>query len=302
MKGPIVVADEVRDALAEGRPVVALESTIISHGMPYPRNREVALAAQDLVRKQGCVPATVAILEGRPCVGLTHEQIERLAASENILKISRRDFGYAVAMGRDGATTVCATMMLAHAAGIAVFATGGIGGVHRDHPSDVSADLAELARTPVIVVSAGAKAILDLDRTLELLETLGVPVIGLGTDEFPAFYSRSSGIPVPLRAESPEDLARIYRTHRSLGLEQGVLVALPIPAADEIPRSQVEEWIALALQELAARGLSGKEVTPFLLGRIVELSGGRALEANIGLLRNNVTMACRIARELQAPG
>jgi pseudouridine-5'-phosphate glycosidase len=302
MTNRILIAEEVSDALAAGRPVVALESTIISHGMPYPRNREVALAAEGTIREQGCVPATVAILEGHPRVGLTEEQIERLAAHGEVAKVSRRDLSYAVAMGQDGATTVCTTMMLAHAAGIVVFATGGIGGVHRDHPADLSADLAELARTPVIVVSAGAKAILDLDRTLEVLETLGVPVIGLGTDEFPAFYSRSSGLPAPLRVEAPEEVAGIYRTHRALALEQGLLVANPIPAADEIPRDLVETWIFRALQELESERITGKRVTPFLLGRIVELSGGSALEANIALLSNNIRVACRIAAALSQPG
>jgi pseudouridine-5'-phosphate glycosidase len=238
------------------------------------------------------------ILEGRAHVGLSDDQIERLATSENVLKVSRRDFAYAVAAKRDGATTVSATMMMAHAAGIAVFATGGIGGIHRGHPADVSADLTELARTPLLVVSAGAKAILDLERTLELLETLGVPVLCLGTDEFPAFYSRASGLPAPLRVESPVEVAGVFRAQRALALEQGVLVAVPVPRPDEIPRGEVDDWVGKALEELAERKITGKAVTPFLLSRVVELSGGRALEANVALLRNNVRTACRVARAL----
>jgi pseudouridine-5'-phosphate glycosidase len=298
MNDGILIAPEVGDAIRDRRAMVALESTIISHGMPYPRNLEVALETQALVRQNGCVPATMGIVEGRARVGLSDEQIERLATSKDVLKVSRRDFAYAIAAKRDGATTVSATMMMAHAAGIAVFATGGIGGVHRDHPSDVSADLGELARTPVIVVSAGAKAILDLDRTLELLETLGVPVIGLATDEFPAFYSRASGLPAPLRVETPAEVASVFQTQRALALEQGVLVAVPIPEAEEIPRSVVDAWIGRALEELAERKITGKEVTPFLLSRVAELSGGRALEANVALLRNNVRTACQIAQAL----
>jgi pseudouridylate synthase len=298
MKGFLRLSAEVTAALAGGRPVVAFESTIISHGMPYPRNVETALAAEAIARENGVVPATVAVLDGRIAVGLDRAEIERLATAKGLLKISRRDLSAAVAQKKSGATTVSATMIAARMAGIAVFATGGIGGVHRGAADsfDISADLSELACTRVCVVSAGAKAILDLPKTIEALETLGVPVIGYRTSEFPAFYTRSSGLPLSLRAETPEEIAAILRAHEALGLPQGVLVANPIPAEWEIPRPVMEGYIAQANSDLAARGVTGKEVTPFLLGRIVELSGGSSLETNVRLFHNNVRLACAVAR------
>ncbi len=279
---------------------VAFESTIISHGLPWPRNVETALEAEDLARRHGAVPATVAVLEGRIAVGLDRAALERLASGKDVLKVSRRDLAWALAEGRTGATTVSATMIAARAAGIDVFATGGIGGVHRgsSDTGDVSADLTELAATSVCVVSAGAKAILDLPRTLEMLETLGVPVVGFGTSEFPAFYSRSSDLPAPLRADSARQIAVMLRTQRALGFPQGILVANPVPAEREIPRATVDGWISTALRDLAPHGISGKAVTPFLLGRIVELSGGASLETNVALFLNNVRLASDVASAL----
>ena len=298
MRGYLRMSAEVTGALAAGRPVVAFESTIISHGMPYPRNVETALAAEAIARENGVVPATVAVLDGRIAVGLDRGEIERLATEKGLLKISRRDLSFALALKRSGATTVSATMIAARMAGIGIFATGGIGGVHRGAADsfDISADLSELACTSVCVVSAGAKAILDLPKTLEMLETLGVPVIGYGTSEFPAFYSRSSGLPLSLRAETPVEIAEILRAHAALGLPQGVLVANPIPAEWEIPREVMDGYMVRAMADLDARGVRGKEVTPFLLARIVELSGGESLDTNVRLFHNNVRLACEIAR------
>lgn len=302
MKRFLAVSEEVRDALAAHWPVVALESTIISHGMPYPKNVENALALEDITRSLGAIPATVAILGGKLAVGLTREEIERLGTAQGVWKASRRDLAAALALGKDGATTVSATMIGARLAGISVFATGGIGGVHRGvgESLDISADLTELARSGVCVVSAGAKAILDLPKTLEVLETLGVPVIGFGTDEFPAFYSRSSGLPAGLRADTAAEVASIIRVQRALGLEQGILVANPVPAEHEILREEIDALIARALEEMGARGIRGKAVTPFLLSRLVELSGGRSLETNRRLVENNVRLGSAIARELCA--
>jgi len=298
MKEFLRVSPEAADALAGGRPVVAFESTIISHGMPYPRNVQTALDAEAIAREAGVVPATIAVLDGRIAVGLDRAEIERLGTEQGLLKISRRDLSAALALGKSGATTVSATMLAARMAGIDLFATGGIGGVHRGATEsfDISADLSELACTPVCVVSAGAKAILDLPKTLEVLETLGVPVIGYRTSEFPAFYSRSSGLSLALRADTPAEVASILRAHRALGLPQGVLVANPIPQEWEIPRARMEEHIARALSDLAARGVRGKEVTPFLLSRIVELTGGDSLETNVHLFHANARLACEIAR------
>jgi pseudouridine-5'-phosphate glycosidase len=276
---------------------VAFESTIISHGMPYPRNRDTAMAAEAIARASGAVPATVAVLDGRIFVGLDSGELERLATETGVLKVSRRDLAWALASGRTGATTVSATMFAAHRAGIDVFATGGIGGVHRgvSDSFDISADLTELASTSVCVVSAGAKAILDIPRTLEMLETLGVPVVGFGTSDFPAFYSRSSGLPAPLRVDTPEEVAAMLDVQRSLGLPQGILVALPVPSGQEIPRETMDAWIVRATAELNEKGITGKGVTPFLLARIVELSGGASLDTNVNLFHNNVRLACRIA-------
>ena len=300
MKRYLSVRSDVAEAIRARRPVVALESTIIAHGLPRPRNVEVALRAEEEVRKLEVVPATVGILEGRVVIGLTPGQIEILGTEQEVLKVSRKDFAYALAAGRAGATTVCGTMMAAHLAGIPVFATGGIGGVHRgaEQSFDISADLLELSRTPVVVVSAGAKAILDLSKTLEFLETRGVPVLGYNTSQFPAFYSAGSGLPLDLVVDSPEQIAGVYRVQRSLGLEQGLLVANPIPREHEIARATMEGYVGAALAELDQAGVTGKQVTPFLLSRVLELSRGRSLEANIELLLNNLRLACRIAAAL----
>jgi pseudouridylate synthase len=291
------ISPEVRDAIASHCPVLAFESTIISHGMPYPRNRDTALQAESIARAAGVVPATVAILDGRIRVGLSGEEIDRLATEKGVLKVSRRDLAWALAARRAGATTVSATMLAAARAGIDVFATGGIGGVHRGstETSDISADLTELACTSVCVVSAGAKAILDIPKTLEVLETLGVPVACWGTPEFPAFYSRTSGSPAPLRVDSAEEAAAMLAAQRSLGLPQGILVAVPVPADQEIPQKTVEGWIKKALGEVEKKGVKGKAVTPFLLSRLGELSGGASLETNVGLFHNNVRHGCLIA-------
>jgi pseudouridylate synthase len=298
----LALSGEVAQAIAEMRPVIAFESTIISHGMPYPRNVETAREAERIAREAGVVPATIAVLDGRIAVGLADAQLERLAKEKEVLKVSRRDMAWALAGRRTGATTVSATMLAAAKAGISVFATGGIGGVHRGAQDtfDVSADLSELAATSVLVVSAGAKAILDLPRTLEVLETLGVPVVGFGTNEFPAFYSRASGLPLFLRVDTAAQAASMLRAQRSLGLPQGILVANPVPAESEIPRQTMERWIDQALADLGARSVTGKAVTPFLLSRIVELSGGRSLEANVKLFHNNVRLGSAIAAELAA--
>lgn len=296
MNTPIHLSDEVRSALAEGRPVVALESTVIAHGLPRPRNLETARALEEEVRAAGSVPATVALIDGAPTVGLGPSELERLASEDEVRKCSRRDLPLAMARGETGATTVSATMLLAHRAGIDVFATGGIGGVHRGHPHDVSADLEELGRTPVTVVCAGAKSILDLPLTLEALETRGVPVIGMGTDEFPAFYSRISGLPVDQRCDTLGEVADVVLAHARLGLRNGLLVTVPISAQDELPGA--EDTVARALAEAEAQEIRGKDLTPFLLGRMVELSDGRSLEANVALLRQNVSVASGLALEL----
>lgn len=295
------VHPRVREALDRGRPVVALESTVIAHGLPPPHNIETALGMEQAVRAAGATPATIAILDGRLRVGLAPAEIERLASARQVLKCSRRDLAPALARGADGATTVAATMYVARMAGISVFATGGIGGVHRGHPHDVSADLMELAQTPVAVVCAGAKAILDLPLTLEVLETHGVPVVGLGTDEFPAFYSTSSGLPVDVRCDTARDVARIFRTQRELGLPNGLLVALPPPPDAAMPRDDVEAAIVRALDEAEAAGIAGKNVTPFLLARVGELTRGRSRETNMALLLNNAKAAAEIAAALLAP-
>jgi pseudouridine-5'-phosphate glycosidase len=294
---PVRISAEVRKSLDARRPVVAFESTIISHGMPWPMNRDTALEAETIARASGAVPATVAVMDGAIRVGLSGDELERLATETGVLKVSRRDLSWALATGRTGATTVSATMFAASRAGIDVFATGGIGGVHRgaSETFDISADLTELASTCVCVVSAGAKAILDIPRTLEMLETLGVPVVCFRTSEFPAFYSRSSGLPAPLRSDTPEEVAAMLAAQRALRLPQGILVAQPVPEAEEIPRRTMNAWIAQALDELGDRQISGKAVTPFLLSRIVELSGGASLQTNVKLFHNNVRLACRIA-------
>jgi pseudouridine-5'-phosphate glycosidase len=295
---PVVdVAPEVADALRAGRAVVALESTIITHGMPHPQNVATAREVEAVVRAGGAVPATIAILGGRIKVGLSPDELEWLGTARDVLKLSRADLPYAVATGRHGATTVAATMICAHLAGLRVFATGGIGGVHRgvEESLDISADLDELARTPVTVICAGAKAILDLPRTLEYLETRGVPVIGYRTDRLPAFWSRESSLPVPIRLDAASDIAALIRTKAALGLEGGVLVANPVPAADEIPAGEIAGHIEAALAEAARRGITAKAVTPFLLSRMFEITGGRSLATNIALVRNNAALAAEIA-------
>ena len=291
------VAAEVYVALREGRAVVALESTLITHGLPFPANVETALAMEAAVRESGAVPATIAVLGGKITVGLTRAEIERLASrpSGSVRKCSRRDLPIAVARGEDAATTVAGTMIVAHLAGIRVFATGGIGGVHRGAPFDVSADLLELGRTPVAVVCSGAKSILDLPLTLEVLETQGVPVIGLGTDTLPAFYSRSSGLPVDVTVAAPGDAARIIAAAQQLGAQHGLLVTVPVPLADELPKEQMETAIQQATAEAAARAIHGKAVTPYLLTRVAELTDGASRRANIALLVNNARVAGQIA-------
>jgi len=346
----LTIAPEVQTALAAGRAVVALESTVIAHGLPYPQNREVALAMEAIIREEGAVPATIAVLGGALRVGLIASEIEHLAAAEapsrltsrnggrdgassqNVRKLSRRDIAACLAQRLDGATTVAATMLIAHRAGIRVFATGGIGGVHRSMgaeeqgsggderrraeseecslhaprstlhaPTDISADLPELARTPVAVVCSGAKAILDLPATLEWLETWGVPVLGYQTDEFPAFYSRASGLPVSARVESPTEAAAVARAHWALG-GGGLLLAVPVPAAAELPPETVEQAIADALAEADRQGIGGPAVTPFLLRLVGELTGGASLRANVALLENNAAVAARLAVALAEGG
>jgi pseudouridine-5'-phosphate glycosidase len=282
----------------DGRPVVALESTIISHGMPWPRNAETAFAVEDAVRRGGAVPATVAIIEGVARAGLERSQIERLAkAGSAAAKVSRRDMAFVMARKQDGATTVAATMIIAAWAGIRVFATGGIGGVHRGAAQtfDISADLHELAVSPVAVVCAGCKSILDIGLTLEYLETLGVPVAGYKCDAFPAFYTQDSGFAVDFRVDSVDELARVMKAKWDNGLSGGILVANPIPAEHSYPKEEIESLITRALNEAGDACIKGKEITPFLLGKIVELSGGKSLDANINLVLNNASIAAKLA-------
>ena len=286
----------VAAALAADKPVVALESTVITHGLPRPVNLELARHMQSEVASTGAQPATIALLGGTIHVGLTHEAIETIAIAPDAQKISRRDIGIARAKKITGGTTVAATMYIAHAAGIQIFATGGIGGVHRENPSDVSTDLPELARTPVAVVCSGAKSILDLPRTLEWLETAGVPVVGWGTDEFPAFFSRSSGLPVTVRVDTPHEAAEILQAHWEVGMESGVLICVPCPEDDAVPNEIAEGALARALQEAAEEGIHGKDVTPFILTRMSALSDGATLRANLALLRNNARVGAEIAK------
>ncbi|WP_419912800.1 pseudouridine-5'-phosphate glycosidase [Hoeflea sp.] len=297
---PLEYSSEVRAALDSGKPVVALESTIITHGMPWPGNLEMARGVEDVIRSGGAVPATIAVIDGCLNIGLDDAALEELAKTGDALKVSRADIAYAVSMGKTGATTVAATMIAASIAGIRVFATGGIGGVHHGAESDfdISADLDELAKTPVIVVCAGAKAILDIPKTLEVLETRGVPVVTFGADELPAFWSRRSGLQSPLRIDDPHAIARFHTTRASMGIEGGVLVANPVPEADEIPRAEMDIHIRRALDKARQEGIAGKAVTPFLLSEILAMTGGRSLETNIALVRNNARLAARIAGAL----
>ena len=288
---------EVADALAAGSAVVALESTIITHGMPWPDNAAMAESVEAVIRENGAVPATIAVIDGRLKVGLSADERDRLARTQGAMKLSRADLAFAMAEGATGGTTVAATMIAARLAGIAVFATGGIGGVHRgaSESFDISADLSELAATGVIVVCAGAKAILDIAKTLEVLETNGVPVVGYGTSVMPAFWSRQSAFATPLTLDSAAGIARFWKARAALGLSGGMLVANPVPEADEIPAEVMEGHIATAVAEAGARAITGKAVTPFLLARIVELTGGQSLRTNIALVRNNARLAAEIA-------
>lgn len=292
------VSPEVRAALAGRRPVVALESTVLAHGLPRPRNLEVGRALEEEVRGGGAVPATVGVIAGTPAVGLSAAEVEHVASAAGVLKLSTRDLPVAVARGADGATTVAATMWLAHRAGVRVFATGGIGGVHRGEAHDVSADLTELGRTPMVVVCAGAKAILDLAATREALETAGVLVVGWGTDQLPAFYARESGLPVDVRADGAEEVAALWRAHRELELPGALLLCVPPPEEHALPRAEVDAAIERALRRAERAGVRGKEVTPFLLGAVAEDTGGRSLEANVALLRSNARVAAAVAAAL----
>ena len=293
---------EVAEARASGKPIVALESTIITHGMPYPQNVEVAAQVEADIREAGAVPATMAVIEGRLHVGLEPDQLQALGQAKGVAKLSRADMAACIATGGTGATTVAATMIAAHLAGIRVFATGGIGGVHKGAETsfDISADLHELAATPVTVVAAGAKAILDVSKTLEVLETLGVPVIAYGQNAFPAFWSAGSPLSAPLRMDDPAQIARAHQIRTQMGLPGGQLVANPIPAEAEIPAETLAPIIQQAQSEADALGIAGKGVTPFLLQRIFELTEGRSLTANIALVRNNARLAARIAREMSS--
>jgi pseudouridine-5'-phosphate glycosidase len=297
LKDVLVVAPEVEEALADRRPVVALESTIVTHGMPYPDNLETARRVEATVRAAGAVPATIAVLDGKVRVGLGEATLSRLAREKDVLKLSRADLAYAVSSKRVGSTTVAATMIAASLAGIRVFATGGIGGVHRGAETsfDISADLDELAHTDVIVVSAGAKAILDIGKTLEVLETKGVPVIGFGTPTFPAFWSRDSGFAAPIRMDTPAEIAQFVVARRALGISGGMLIGNPVPREMEISLSRLEKYIAVAIAEAERAGIRGKAVTPYLLQRIFEMSAGRSLETNVALIVDNARVASLIA-------
>jgi len=298
------IKPEVAKALKEGKAVVALESTIISHGMPYPRNVETALKVEEIVRENGAIPATVAIINGRLKVGLTPEEIEVLGSGKNVIKTSRRDIPFIIANKADGATTVASTMIIASLAGVKIFATGGVGGVHRgaQETFDISADLQELANTNVAVVCAGAKSILDIGLTLECLETLGVPVVGFGTDELPAFYTRKSGFGVDYRVDSVELLASALKAKWDLGLKGGMLIANPIPQEFEMDYDVINKAIDEALIELNEKGIKGKASTPFLLGKVKEITGGDSLDSNIQLVYNNAKVGAQLAVELAKLG
>lgn len=293
------INEEVKNALDEGKPVVALESTIISHGMPYPRNVETALKCEEIIRANGAVPATIAILKGRLKAGLSKEEIEYLGKNEKVVKTSRRDIPFIIAKGLDGATTVASTMIIADLAGIKVFATGGIGGVHRNAQEtfDISADLDEFASTDVAVVCAGAKSILDIGLTLEYLETKGVPVVGYQTDELPAFYTRKSGFEVDYRVDSPEEIAKALKAKWDLGLRGGMVIGNPVPEEYQMDYDTINTAIAKAVEEAEEKGIRGKESTPFLLAKIKEITGGSSLETNIQLVYNNAKLAAKIAYE-----
>lgn len=292
------IAPEIKIALDLGAPIVALESTVITHGLPRPQNLELARNMEKTVRDAGATPATVALLDGQIHVGISDEELVRLSESESTLKVSHRDFATAVVKKANGGTTVAGTMYAANMVGIKVFATGGIGGVHKESAFDISTDLRSLAEIPTIVVCAGAKAILDLPATLEYLETMGVPVVGYGTDEFPAFYSRESGLGVSARLDSPKEIADFAKAHWDLGMKGGILVTNPIPEKDAIPAAKMEPIIAQASAEAIEQGIHGQKLTPFLLGRISELTKGKSLKANLALLLNNARLATQVASEL----
>ncbi len=292
------ITPEITRALNLGAPIVALESTVITHGLPRPQNLELARNMEAQVRDTGATPATVALLDGKIRIGLTDPELVRLSESESTLKVSKRDFATAIVKNSNGGTTVAGTMFAANMAGIKVFATGGIGGVHKEAAFDISTDLQALAEIPMIVVCAGAKAILDLPATLEYLETMGVPVIGFETDEFPAFYSRESGLGVSARLDSPQEVAEFAKSHWSLGMRSGILVTNPIPEADAISKSEMEPIIAKASIEAMEKEIHGQALTPFLLSRISELTRGKSLHANLALLLNNARLAAEIAKEL----
>lgn len=297
MKQYIDFSKEVKQAKTENKPIVALESTIISHGMPYPQNVEMATKVENIIRKNGAIPATIALIDGKIKIGLEKEELELLANSDNVAKVSRRDFTEVLATKRVGATTVASTMMCADLAAIQFFVTGGIGGVHRGVEStmDISADLEELGKTNVTVICAGAKSILDLPKTMEYLETQGVPVIGYKTDELPAFFTRESGIKLNSSSENPEDIARICKVKNDLDIEGGVVIANPVPKEDELSKSYIDSIIEEAVKEAEALGISGKDSTPFLLGKIVEKSDGKSLHTNIKLVENNAILGAKIA-------
>lgn len=298
---PLVYSPEVEAAIAAGKPVVALESTIVTHGMPYPDNVETARAVETEIRSRGAVPATIAVLDGKIRVGLDADTLDRLGTMTGVMKLSRADLAFALATGRPGSTTVAATMICARLAGIDVFATGGIGGVHQGagESFDISADLEELGRTSVIVVAAGAKAILDLPKTLEVLETKGVPVVGYRTDEFPAFWSRGSGLKAPLRLDSAAEIAAFQKARQTIGIEGGMLIANPVPETDEIPAVRMKGFIAASLASAKQAGISAKEVTPYLLADMFERTAGSSLKTNIALVMNNARLAADIATALK---
>jgi pseudouridine-5'-phosphate glycosidase len=297
MKSLLSMTPEVRAALDAGQPVMALESTLIAHGMPYPQNLETALRLSTVARNEGAVPAIIAVGGGRILIGLDDGQLQQIAEARDVAKISRREIGSFLVSGKLGATTVASTMACAHLAGIRVFATGGIGGVHRGAEStfDISADLDEFTRTPVAVISAGAKAILDLPKTLEYLETRGIPVLGYRTDTFPAFFSRSSGLPLQLRCDTPDEVAAVLLMQDKLGFGTGTLIANPIPQEHAMPEREIEAAIERALSEAKRRGIAGKEVTPYLLGALVKLTEGRSLAANMALAEHNAKVGAQIA-------
>ena len=297
MKKYIDVLPEVKEALEKKRAVVALESTIISHGMPYPENLECAKNCESAIRENGATPATIAVLDGRIKVGLSDEQLKQFAVAKNVMKCSRRDLPYAIAKEKNGAATVSATMIMASLAGIRFFATGGVGGVHRgaQNTMDISADLIELSTTDVCVVSAGVKSILDIERTLEFLETRGVPVVAYGQDEFPAFYTRESGHLAPLRLDTPTDIAKMMRVKWDLGLAGGAIIGNPIPEEYSMPKEEIEAAINEALSKASAHNITGKEITPYLLDTIKNITGGRSLKANMHLVKDNAHLAAEIA-------